>query len=167
MNKVHISSPWVSYYRELQALFGADPDISVIYDEDNNVVKLYVDGQDKADALSQLLPAEKDFGNVTLVIEIIPDNSEPTLLSLYKKAFNGNPIVSYIVTVDDIMTNPFSYIVFKNKVVQYFNDELGDINGNKNTLYQEIAKNVFDLKQGIFFCTDTEQNLGGTNNEIK
>lgn len=60
-----------------------------------------------------------------------------------------------MATVDGIMTNPMTFIVFQNKVVQYWNDDLGDINGNCSTLYQTVAKDVFGDVEGIFFCTDT------------
>ena len=59
-----ISSPWVLYYRELEVLFGEDPDIHIEYDEDENVITFYVEGTEEADSLTQLLPTEKVFGNV-------------------------------------------------------------------------------------------------------
>ena len=34
MNEVKLSSPWVLYYRKLEALFGNDPDIEVEFDAD-------------------------------------------------------------------------------------------------------------------------------------
>ena len=79
---------------------------------------------------------------------------------MFRKAFEGNPAFSYAVTVGGISSNDFNYVVFKNKVVQYWNDNLGDINGNESTLYQEIAKDIFEDCTGIYFCTDTEKNLG-------
>lgn len=49
-----------------------------------------------------------------------------------------------------------------NKVVQYFNDDLGDAHGVCSTLYQEIAKDVFGEHEGIFFCT----NLPADDNKV-
>ena len=51
------------------------------------------------------------------------------------------------------MTNPLTYVVLKKEVVQFFNDNLNDIHGLETTLYQTIAKDVFD-GTGVFFCTD-------------
>ncbi len=160
MSTVKLSAPWVSYYRKIQALFGADPDIRTDYDEENQIIRLYVNGQDKASAITQLLPIEKEFGNVTVDIEVIPANTEPSQAVLFRKAFEGNPALSYIATVEGIMTNPLSYVVFRNQVVQYWNDNLGDVNGNCSTLYQELAKEVIGNIDGIFYCTDEERNLG-------
>ncbi len=56
--------------------------------------------------------------------------------------------------VDGIFSNDISYILFEPKVVQFFNDDLGDLNGLRSTLYQDIAANVFeDAHEGVFFCT--------------
>lgn len=160
MNNFKLSSPWANYYKKIVALFGEDPDIKIVYDEDENLLKLFVDGTDKAEAIDGLLPEEKVFGNVTMKIAIIPANTEMTKVDMFRKAFEGNPAFSYAVTVGGISSNDFNYVVFKNKVVQYWNDNLGDINGNESTLYQEIAKDIFEDCTGIYFCTDTEKNLG-------
>ena len=155
--KVGLSAPWVKFYREINALFGDDPDIRVVYDEDNVITNIYVEDADKADALTQLLPVEKEFGNVTMQINVIPANTmSATKASLITRAFRGNPAYSYGTTVEGIFSSPIHYVVFKNKVVQYFNDDLGDVNGNCSTLYQEIAKDVIGESEGIHFCTDVE-----------
>lgn len=159
-NKMKMSPPWVVYYRKIEALFGEDPDIKVDFDEDNLIIKLYVTGQDKADALDQLLPAQKEFGNVVVNISIIPANKKSTKIDLFKKAFEGNPVYSYAAGVEGIMTNPIYYVVFKNRVAQIWADNLGDINGNISILYEDIAREVFDDTQNICFNTDLPHNLG-------
>jgi hypothetical protein len=48
-------------------------------------------------------------------------------------------------------------VVFVPEVVQYYTDNLGDINGFRTTLYQELAKELFgdsELSRGVYFCTD-------------
>ena len=154
-----LASPWVNFYRELEALFSQDPEVRVVYGEEANEVKLYVENARKADALTQLLPVEKTFGNVTLKVTVIPANemtvSKADLLS---EAFDGNPALSYIQHVDAVIGS-FDYAVFQNRVVQYFNDDLSDINGLKSTLYQDIAKDVFGEDAGVFFCTEAPANL--------
>lgn len=158
MNKeLKLSSPWMTYYHELEELFKEDPAVKMSLDEDEMIIKMYVEGDEKADALMQLLPAEKKFGNVTVYVQIIPANKlKNSKVSLFQKAFEGNPIVTDIQTFV-LFNNPTTYVVFKNKVVQFFNDNLADINGNKSTLYQDIAEEIFDDHEGIFFCT--EKNL--------
>ena len=155
--KVKLSSPWMSFYHEMEALFKEDPEIMLAFDEDKMEIRMFVDNEDKADALQQLMPAERVFGNTAVKIMIIPANLQvATDTVLFQRAFSGNPAFSYITSVESVFSNPISYVVFKNKVVQYFNDNLGDVNGNYSTLYQDIAKDIFGDHPGIFFCTDKE-----------
>lgn len=149
-----LSSPWVEFYREIEALFAQDDEVKVVYEEEANEVKLYVENAHKADALTQLLPAEKTFGNVTLKITVIPANDlKVSKADLIAEAFDGNPALSYVQHVDAVI-GAFDYAVFQNKVVQFFDDNLSDINGNKSTLYENIAKDVFGTDVGVFFCTE-------------
>jgi len=151
----NLSAPWVTYYRKLEALFGKDPDIRIEYDEGEIEVKMYVENAAKADAIAQLLPTEKTFGSVVLKTTVIPAN-KPTAsrAALIATAFEGNPAYSYGMTIDGVSSNSFNYVVFKNEVVQFYNDQLNDINGNVSTLYQDIAKEVLGESEGIYFCTD-------------
>ena len=150
-----LSSPWVHYVRKVKALFEKDPDITLQYNEDDYTLKLYIEDAAKADALSQLLPTEKDFGGVTLNIKVIPANNQDSKIALFQKAFYGNPVFSFSDGVEDVLTNPIYYFVFRNEVVQYFNDNLGDIYGLESTLYEDLARDVFEGQhESIYFCTD-------------
>lgn len=160
-NKIKLSPPWIEFYREMDALFGDDPEVRVEYDDESVVIKLYVDNQEKAQALTKLLPVKKDFGSITIGIQVIPANGLTFgLTDLFRQAFAGNPALSYIGAAEGPFANQLDYVVFRNKVVQFFNDNIGDINGLKSTLYEDIAKNVFEYIPGIFFCTDMEGNPG-------
>ena len=169
MARLNLSSPWVSFYHEVSTFFEKDPDVRVVYDEDENVLSLYVDNAAKAAALTELLPVEKTFGAVTMRVNVIPANSiEETALKLkaragnvpiaelYSNALAGNPHVKEIITINGIFNNPMTYVVFKKEVIQYFNDSLGDINGVCSTLCQDIANDIFAEKTGVYFCTDVE-----------
>lgn len=164
MAKIGLSSPWVLYYHEVEAFFKSDSEIKVVFDEENNVLKLYVDNMVKADALSQLLPEEKQFGKVTLNIEIIPSNEaqERTSLKLSNiksnkalliEALKGNSSIQSIVEVK-VYTNPVTYVIFKPEIIQYFTDDLSDAHGICSTLNQEIAKDIFENIDGVYYCTD-------------
>lgn len=155
-SKLMLVSPWAMLYHEIAAMFGDDPDIKVEYDEDNVEIKLLVNGVDKADALSQLLPESRTFGNVEVKVSVVPSNEQPTKADLFRRAFCGNPSVVGIRTVDGVMSNPITYVIFKKEVVQYWIDDLGDANGVRSTLRQEMAKELFENANGVFFCTDVE-----------
>ncbi len=151
-----MSAPWFEFYRKIEALFEQDPEVNVTYDDDAKTVKVFVENCRKADAIAKLLPVTKNFGGVELKIEVIPANDEESAIDIIEEAFYGNPALAYTHHVKTPLGD-FDYVVFQNRVVQYYNDELCDINGNKSTLYQEIAKDVFE-NTNVFFCTDTEDN---------
>lgn len=152
--KLNLSPPWVEFYHEMEAMFKHDPGVEVTYDEDENIVTLFVEGAAKAEALTELLPAEKTFGNITVLINVVPANSERSKISLFQDAFQGNPAFAYAITLDDVFTNPISYVIFKKEVVQYYNDDLSDPHGFESTLYETIANDIFEDHDGVCFSTD-------------
>ena len=152
------SAPWVTYYREVDALFEKDEEVFVVLDEENVELKIYVNNQSKASAIQYLMPTEKEFGNVILKIEVIPANGmkirnvdETNILDIVCDAFRENDAV-YMVTGVRSMFD-LIYVIFRKEVVQYFDDNLGDINGNCSTLYEVIARDVF-RDVGVKYCTD-------------
>lgn len=160
MAKISLSPPWVEYYREVNEMFRRDREVRVVYDEDKNKLSLYVDDEDKASALSQLLPATKEFGTVVMEIEIVPCNTKGSSLRrtnniIIEDAFARNPAVNNIKTVSGIFGYDLYYVIFENSVVQYFVDNLGDYNGMRSTLYENIARDIFEGVNGVFYCTDT------------
>jgi hypothetical protein len=154
--KLKYASPWVIYYRRIEALFKHDPEVDVTYNEEDNEIKILVKNDRKYDAICVLFPVEKRFGNVTFKITVIPsnDDTEPTWSDLFNDAFGGNPIFSYAEHVDTSL-GTFDYIVFNEPAAQYFSDNLSDIRGVTTELYQDIAKEIFDTgKEAVCFCTD-------------
>ena len=154
-NGLKLSPPWVAYWQQLNAMFGDDPEIHLEYLEDEGKVIMRVDNPSKTEALSQLLPEEVHFGNIVLKIVIVPANEVKTKANLFNDAFQGNPHFAYVAE-SGFGPMRLTYVVFKKEVAQYWNDNLGDIHGNTNTLYQNIASNLFDgegLGSGVCFCT--------------
>jgi len=151
-----LSAPWEVYYRQVDALFGVDPEVNVEFDDDNLILKVYVDNASKAEAIAQLLPMTKQFGNVEVLINVIPANLDNWKASIVKKAFEGNPAVVDIQTIEfDELSNPMCFVSFKKEVVQYYSDNAGDLHGLTSTLYQDIAKELIP-SDGIYYCTDNE-----------
>lgn len=172
MAKLQLVSPWVNYYHEMNAFFKKDRNVTVVYDEEETEIKLYVEGAEKADALTKLIPASREFGNVTLKITIIPANCEPAnyetpyrrprysvrtlaneTAALFNIAFRDNPAFLFTERIS-LQTNDIIYVVFRNEVVQYYNDDLGDYHGQCSTLYQNIAADIFKPIEGVHYCTD-------------
>lgn len=168
MAKLNMSPPWVLYYKKLNALFEKDEDIMVIYDEDETEVKLYCTDEDKTEALSFLLPETVSFGSAELKITIVPSNEKGVdfikgyniTITDYGTAMcvlfgEGN---KHVETVKVIPTpfGDFTYVIFKKEVIQYFEDNLSDFYGNKSTLCEDIAREIFKDIKGVFFCTSNE-----------
>ena len=153
-----LSPPWVEYIQKLTCLFGSDPEIEFDFDEENYTVKMYVNNNVKAEALIQLLNPDIEFGNVTLHVQVIPNNEdEVSEVQLFRRAFDGNPVLSYVKTVGDKSLGFRNYAVFKKEVVQYWADNLQDIYGNKSTLYENIARDVLNCSD-MFYSTDVKEN---------
>lgn len=168
MARVKMAAPWIVFVAEMEQMFKYDTEVHIVYDEEAQIVKVYVDNGAKASALEALFPAEKAFGNIVLKIEVIPANNFEvvTYADRYATAFSGNGAFSFIRRVKGIFSNDLIYVVFKNEVVQYYNDDLGDIYGQCSTLYQEIAKHIFVPVEGVFYCTnvpETNHNLNNSN----
>ena len=159
MAKLNMSPPWVLYYKKLNALFGEDERISIIYDEDNMEIKIYSTFADGADALLFLLPETVSFGNVELKIIVIPPNKtlgfKTTILNptvAVTSLFYGNKHLDRIKTVYT-PCGDFTYVIFKKEVIQYYEDNISDFYGNRSTLCEDIAREVFKDIEGVFFCT--------------
>lgn len=165
MNKLGLVSPWVQYFRKLEAFFAEDKDVKVLFDNAKAAIKILVEDPDKADALTELLPPEVVFGNVTLKVSVVPANAKlmagDARMDKIQRAFQGNGAVVGIYSIDRIFSNTMNYVVFKPKVVQYFNDDLSDAHGIRSTLYQELAKEIFGEDGGVFFCTDVVEDKNG------
>lgn len=164
--RLKMSPPWITYVNELTALFKNDPAIKIRYDNDGPSVYLTVNNApDKAAALAQLLPEEVYFGNVCLDLFIEGEISNKIFVDkveLFETLFGGNSAFAFVYPVEGIFSNRIIYVVFKNCVVQFFNDNLNDLHGNISTLYEDIAADVFEDADipGVFFCTDIEETVG-------
>lgn len=163
--RLKLSPPWITYINKLQALFDGDPQIAfnISQSEVGPSVVIACNNGDKVAALQKLLPPVKQFGNVNLFIGIdgVPSNiAFPTPKSLFETAFKGNPAFAYAIAPAEEGYQWFSmtYVVFKNCVVQFFNDNLNDCHGIISTLYQEIAEEIFADSglHNVYYNTDIE-----------
>ena len=150
-------APWVIYVNKVKEIFGKDEAVKISFvDEDDGepILTLRVEGDSKADAIAKLLPSTVEFGNVILKINVIPANYSNDRMDVLKRAFEGNPVVKEFISTD-VYGNPMQYVVFNKEVVQYKSDDISDANGVTSTLYQDIAKEIFSEKDGVYYCTAT------------
>lgn len=152
---VRLSPPWMTYYKELQMLLGRDREIFLVFDQEEMKVKVYVDNIAKAEALEQVLVKSKTFGNVTVQVEVIPSNNIRYTAggNVYDDAFDGNPAYSYSRETVLPVISRLCYVVWAREIVQFFNDDLGDVNGNATMLYEQIARDVLNAEPGVYHCT--------------
>lgn len=136
-------SPWVRYVGRLRKTFELDPKVRVEYDDAYNEVTLFVEGTDKAEALTMLLPSDLEFGNVTLKITVRPSNDELTEEAMFVNAFEGNPCFV------DVMggfgpDHDVSYALFKPECVQVMEDDISEYCGYKTMTYAQLVKSVLN-----------------------
>ena len=153
MSEVGLQAPWILFARQIQKMFEKDEEVKVVCNEKDNEIKLLVNNTIKADALSLILPSEKTFGNIIVKITVVPANEEKTS-DLFKRAFAGNAAVNKIEVVNDLFENDGVYVLFNPAVVQYFADDISDFYGNTSTLYEDLAREIFEKTPQVHFCTD-------------
>ena len=165
--RLKLSPPWITYVHKLQALFDGDPQIAFNFDATAPSVVIACNNGDKVAALQRLLPNEKVFGNIVLKIDIdgpVSNLAFPSNKKLFETAFSGNPAFAYCVAPaeEGYWFVDYCYVVFKNCVVQFFNDNLNDPHGVLSTLYEDIATEIFaeakvNVGGQVSYCTDIER----------
>ncbi len=153
MAKLTLSPPWITFANEMKAMFDNDDQVSVVFDQEESVISVYVEGQNKAEALEQLLVKEAVFGTVTVKVKVIPGNTpDNKYVDLYKTAFQGNCNYRGSTFVSGPL-GKFTYIVWSCVPKQFFDDNLADYQGNRTLLLEDIAKDIFAEADGVYHCT--------------
>lgn len=157
-----ISPPWIVWQKQAKALFENDPDIWIdaATAAADPEITLYVAKPAKAAALARMLPECKEFGNVKCRINIVPPNGALAMpkapeggAELAMAAFGENGAVACIRQVSKGLFRDLAYVAFDREVVQFPADNIADINGNWSGLMEDIAREVCERAEGIFFCT--------------
>lgn len=166
--RLNILPPWSIYIHQLEALFDPDPQIAfnVNWGDDKSVV-IATNNPDKAAALVKLLPEEAVWGNVISIkiavdCKTMSNKAFTSAKELFETAFSGNPIFSRVVTVDDAWFVAYTYVIFKREVVSILADNIRDPWGVINTLYQNIAEEVFaglEEEYPLAFSTEADDVL--------
>lgn len=159
MENLGLQAPWITYYNKIKAIFADDPDIEVLepseeVDEEGNfdIVLRCINGY-KAYALCKLLTPQVDMGNVTVCVRIEDINSDEDEATLLKAAFTGNPHFEDVVVQGLDGQGPgATYCVMKKEVIQFFNDDLTDVNRNYSGLAEDILREI-TMSPDVKFCT--------------
>lgn len=161
MIKFNIEAPWYTFQKKVTALFANDPDIYVgdVYEPDNEDIDYAFDievrSHEKFVALDRVIPAKKQFGNVTLGIVLYDEENNDVHpgYELFNTIFKGNSIVKDLKTVTDRAGIDHVFVRFEPEVIQFYDDDLTDYNGNYNGLAEDIAREVFGDAWAVNFCT--------------
>jgi hypothetical protein len=155
MAEVQMQSPWVVYAKKVRALFEFDPDVRVELGDEDLVLRVFVHGDDKAESISAILPDEMTFGNVSIPIEVIPDNDvELTYIDHLRRAFAGNPALVDVVEVPVVPGGPsMAYALFAPEVVQIECDNAASPYGLLTTTYEDVARDVLSV-DGVMVASE-------------
>lgn len=163
VSNLKLSPPWTTYENEINTMFRDDFDVIVDDMDDDYTIKLRVEKADKAAALSKLLKPTVTFGNITVNVIVVPANeNEKTTVDvdsmkvteLYNTALKDNMAFEEIIEMAEGVPFAMNYVVFRNQVVQFYNEDLSDPLGMCSTLYQTIADHIFNRDlYPIFFST--------------
>ena len=160
--RLKLAPPWITYINKLQAILDPDPQIAFNVDWHAPSVTIACNNGEKNAALKILLPDHMTWGNIDMPINIdgpITNRAFVSRKELFETVFKGNSAFAYCVAPaeEGYFFVDFVYVVFKNCVVQFFNDNLNDAHGIVSTLYQDIANELFvNIGDGVHFCTDVE-----------
>lgn len=166
-----LQSPWVLFYKEVCALFARDPEVKVLFNNEEPELKIQVKGNDeKAACIARFFPKEKAFGNIVLTCSVVGDNGQPVPdvdlpdSIAIQKVFEGNGALSFIKEIQTPFQYTITYVVFVKEVVQYYSDNMYDLYGATSTVYENLARDIFEQpfrnENYCSFCTDAEISLG-------
>lgn len=168
---VSLSPPWYTFANEVKYTYGMSRCVQV-----NNLVEvdgeyhLTINAYDDciAEALRQVLPLTKDFGNIDVDITIFNSKGEvvpvinqvytrETLAELYCRALTCNPFFRGVVLKPDVLPSTVGdvIVIIDKKVIQFYDDDISDLCANFN----EVAAKVFKDVSNILFETDLTVNF--------
>lgn len=159
-NKVGLSSPWVSYFKEVYNVFRHDEQVIVdkeITEEGNGVYsfKIVSGNIEKVAALKKILKTEIPFGNITLRIDIdfIAADDEEVTAEDWQAAFDGNPYFKQIVE-EPTPASTKAFAVFDRKILTYFNDDISDYCCNRHIIVADAVRDIVKDAGNVSPCTE-------------
>ena len=179
MARLNLTAPWVEHYNKLKAFFEKDRYVTVVIDEEDVVadgihkIKMVCSDPErgKGYALDQVL--RKDLPYTT--VEVLYRDKDPEIDAVRFKTVMSDGYLeqlSFVLRGNEALEGVrvkylpgispeegFKYVIFKKEVVQYYADDLSDYYGHHSTLYEILARDIFETPPpGVFFCTERVDN---------
>ena len=147
MEKTGMQAPQVVWAKKLLALFECDPDVTVDYSNAECVTRVYVKGDDKAESISEILPCDMTFGNLSMPVEVIPANEEElTVADHLRRAFANNPALVDVIEHEPVPGGaPLTYALFAPAVTQVECDDASSPYGISTYTYEALARDVLGV----------------------
>jgi len=156
-NKLRLSPPWYTFFNYVINSVGRDRCVEVFemqeISDGNFLIPIEVRGRDKAIALATILVPCVNFGNINVRIEVIqcgqvvkPDDrcqDECSLMRIFEEAFGTNHYYEY-VEFRRVFSSIIVFPVFKKEVIQFFNDDLSDLNNSFNGVAAHVFAEVLE-----------------------
>lgn len=165
-----ISAPWIAYAHKVIAAFGDDPEIAVdIGDADVSegflTIEIICTNYVKYKALQEIVNAPDEISGVRIDMRFTytgTDRDKRT--SLYEAALRGNPYFNSVIQLSDPRDEnvKYTFALFNNEVVQYFDDDISDYYGCNNMVPEDLFREILKDDPEIRLCqvhkdTDDEQ----------
>lgn len=150
-------------YYKMKALFGPDPEMAVKYDHETSTVNIIVVDEVRADALSEMLPSEYDFGDGEVLHVRINglkfEHSRELDEETVNLALGQNPYFAGIESFEFSFTEVGreywgvrDFLMFKNTTIPFKADNFGNPEGYCVKTPEQLATSVFELP-GLFITT--------------
>lgn len=174
MSEVKLTPPWYTFRNQIRYTYGMSPFVTVneLVQVDNYyVLSINSCSESVAYALRQVLPLERIFGNITVLVKVFgPNGSEifisnqsytpQSLAKLFCTALSYNPLFVGAIPFEYNPALPFvkaAYMVITPTVIQFFNDDISDLCSNYNEVaskvFQEVTTLNYNPKLSIAFST--------------
>lgn len=154
--ELDLSAPWYVFHTQVFKLF--EQDAEVIVDEELEETEtgftfgIYSKNAKKIQAIKKLIGSKVVFGNVAVEIDY-GENEDEDIAEIWKDAFSGNPLFCGIVSADMPFYGSCDYAIFKRDIIDFYGDDISDVNGNLHYIVADLVKEVVNSK-GIFICTE-------------
>lgn len=154
-----LSPPQYGLWREIKGSFGASPNVQVkeIYEENGvNIIDIVGSDADVCNGLAYVMTLSYNFGGIKVTVRILDkggnqytapilkegENAAEVLKKHFQNALQGNPYFSRVLDISSGFVGVYVWIEFQPKVIQFWNDNIGDYYGNNNYVAADVFSGV-------------------------